>query len=73
MASYQAYYNLVRANMNKEYLSPWQLIKKERPKMDISLARMPPLMLDWLGPDYATKEVTIHRFAGMSLGYVASA
>jgi hypothetical protein len=24
--------------------------------MDIELARLPPLMLDWLGPDYITKD-----------------
>ena len=61
IGSYQSYYNLVRANMNKDYLSPWQIIKKEMPKMDISLARLPPLMLDWLGPDYATKEELLLR------------
>jgi len=61
VASYQAYYNLVRANMNKDYMSPWQIIKKEAPKIDIALARLPPLMLDWLGPDYATKEELLLR------------
>ncbi len=56
VASYQAYYNLVRANMNKGYKSPWQIIKKLKPKMNIELARLPPLMLDWLGPDYITRD-----------------
>jgi len=27
-----------------------------RPRTELPLARLPPLMLDWLGPDYATKE-----------------
>ena len=56
VASCQAYYNLVRANMNKDFKSPWQIIKKIRPKMSLELVRLPPLMLDWLGPDYVTKE-----------------
>ena len=55
-ASYQAWYNLVRVNSNKEYKSPWQIIKQLNPKMNIELARLPPVMLDWLGPDYAVRE-----------------
>jgi transposase len=55
-ASYQAWYNLVRENSNKDYKSPWQIIRENNPKMSIELARLPPLMLDWLGPDYITKE-----------------
>ena len=61
IASYQAWYNLVRANMNKDDMSPWQIIKKLRPKTDLKLARLPPLMLDWLGPDYATREELLLR------------
>ena len=60
-ASYQAYYNLVRSNMNKDYMSPWQIIKREKPEMSIELARLPPLMLDWLSPDYVTKEEMLLR------------
>ena len=56
VSSYQAYYNLVRSNMNKDYMSPWQIIKKQKPETVINLARLPPLMLDWLGPDYETRE-----------------
>ena len=56
VAGYQAYYNLVRVNMNKDYLSPWQIIKKLQPNMNVALARLPPLMLDWLGPDYITRD-----------------
>jgi len=56
VASYQAYYNLVRTNMNKDFKSPWQIIKKVRRKMTLELVRLPPLMLDWLGPDYMTRE-----------------
>jgi transposase len=56
VASYQAWYNLLRANMNKDYLAPWQIIRKLRPKTDPALARLPPLMLDWLGPDYITRD-----------------
>jgi transposase len=55
-ASYQAWYNLLRPNMNKEDLSPWQIIRKLRPQTPSALARLPPLMLDWLGPDYITRE-----------------
>lgn len=56
IASYQAYYNLVRVNMNKQYQSPWQIVHTEWPKMTIELAKLQPLMLDWLGPDYITRE-----------------
>jgi transposase-like protein len=56
VASYQAWYNLVRTNMNKEHKSPWQIIKELRKDMSLELARLPPLMLDWLGPDYITRD-----------------
>lgn len=55
-ASYQAWYNLVRVNSNKDYKSPWQIVKETWPKTDIALARLPPVMLDWLGPDYITRD-----------------
>ncbi len=32
VAAYQAYYNLVRTNMNKKHQSPWQIIKINGPK-----------------------------------------
>jgi hypothetical protein len=56
VASYQAWYNLVRLNSNKDYKSPWQIIWENNPKMNMELARLPPLMLDWLGPDYITRD-----------------
>ena len=56
VASYQAWYDFVRVNSNKDYKSPWQIIKELRPRMDLSLARLPPVMLDWLGPDYITRD-----------------
>ena len=56
VAAYQAYYNLVRTNMNKKYQSPWQIIKNQWPEMKIDLVKLPPLMIDWIGPDYITKE-----------------
>ena len=55
-ASYQAYYNIVRENSNKGFKSPWQIIKEIEPQMDIELVRLPPIMLDWVGPDYITKD-----------------
>ncbi len=61
VASYQAWYNLVRLNSNKDYKSPWQIIRENNPKMNIELVRLPPLMLDWLGPDYITKEELVQR------------
>jgi len=61
IASYQAYYNLVRVNMNKQYQSPWQIVHAEWPKMTIELAKLQPLMLNWLGPDYITKEEYVLR------------
>ena len=45
VASYQAWYNLVRVNSNKDYKTPWQIIKELRPKTDLALARMPPFKI----------------------------
>jgi transposase len=56
IASYQAWYNVLRPNFNKDRQSPWQIIRALRPQTNLMLARLPPLMLDWLGPDYATRE-----------------
>jgi hypothetical protein len=47
--------------MHKDYMTPWQIIKQLRPKTDLALARLPPLMLDWLGADYATREELLIR------------
>jgi len=33
-------------NMNKDFSSHWQIIKKVKPKIDIELARLPPVMLE---------------------------
>ena len=52
-ASYLAWYNLLRPNMNKDNLAPWQIIQQLRPQTSPNLPRLPPLMLDWLSPDYA--------------------
>jgi hypothetical protein len=63
VASYQAWDNIVRVNSNKDYKSPWQIIRELNPKMGIELVRLPPLMLDWLGPDYITKEeLSLRRY-----------
>ncbi len=56
VAAYQGYYNWVRPNSNKHHHSPWQIVNQQWPKMTLDLARLPPLMLDWLGPDYLTQE-----------------
>ncbi len=56
VASYQAWYNLVMENSNKDYKSPWQIIRELAPQIDPAIARLPPVMLDWLGPDYIAKE-----------------
>ena len=56
VASYQAWYNLVRTNMNKEYKTPWQIVRQTNPKIPLQLVRLPPVMVDWLGPDYMAKE-----------------
>jgi len=61
VASYQAWYNLVRLNSNKDCMSPWQIIKRLCPKMDEALARLPPVMLDWVGPDYITRDQLSQR------------
>jgi hypothetical protein len=61
VASYQAWYNLVRENSNKGYKTPLQIITDVSDKIVPAVARLPPLMLDWLGPDYITKEELYQR------------
>jgi hypothetical protein len=61
VAVYQAWYNPVRENSNKDSKSPWQIIRELNPKIDIELARLPPLMLDRLGPDYITRDELSQR------------
>jgi hypothetical protein len=56
VASYQAWYNLVRKNSNKDDKPPWQIIKGPHTQMSIDVARLPAIMLDWLGPDYITRD-----------------
>jgi transposase len=56
VASYQAHYNLVRENSNKDYKTPWQIIRELKPDMPLELVRLLPVMLDWLGPDYITRD-----------------
>jgi transposase-like protein len=56
VASYQASYNIIRENSHKGSKSPWQIIREIGPDMDIELVRLPPIMLDWVSPDYITRE-----------------
>jgi transposase len=55
-ASYQAWYNLLRPNMNKNNLSPWQVITKLHPTTNPQLPRLPTIMLDWISPDYIEQD-----------------
>jgi transposase len=61
VASYQACYNLARENSHKDYKTPLQIITEADDKIDPAVARLPPLMLDWLGPDYITKDELSQR------------
>jgi len=61
ITSYQMWYNLVRPNMNKDFKSPWQIIHELNPKLNIELVRLPPIMLDWIGPDYITRDELLLR------------
>ena len=61
VSSYQVSYNLVRENSHKDNKPPWQIIKAIEPKIDPAIAKLPALMLDWLGPDYITKEELLQR------------
>jgi len=56
VASFQAWYNIVRQNSHKDFKSPWQIIKEICPDMNIELVKLPPIMLDWVTPDYITKD-----------------
>jgi len=61
VATYQAWYNTCRPNMNKDYLAPWQIISQLRPRTDPRLLALPPLMLDWLAPDYIARDQLAQR------------
>jgi hypothetical protein len=56
VASYQAYYNLGRPNMNKDDMTPWEIIRQLNPNLDPDLVKLPPLMLDCLAPDYLARD-----------------
>jgi transposase len=56
IGSYLAWYNVMRPNSNKDYLSPWQIIQRLQPNASPNLPRLPPLMLDWLAPDYFERD-----------------
>jgi hypothetical protein len=60
-ASYQAYYNLVRKNTHKDNKTPLQIITETNDKIDLPVARLPPLMLNLLEPDYVTKDELTQR------------
>lgn len=40
---------------NKHGKTPLQIITDISEKIDSAVVRLPPLMLDWLGPDYMTR------------------
>ena len=61
VASYQACYNLARQNTHKDNKTPLQIITEVNDKIDPAVARLPPLMLDLLGPDYITKDELTQR------------
>ena len=54
------YEQIVRMN-GKDDKSPWQIIKELQPKINPAIAKLPALMLDWLGPHYATREELLIR------------
>ena len=56
IATSLAWYNILRPNMNKDNLSPWQIIQRLQPDASPNLPRLPPLMLDWLAPDYMARD-----------------
>lgn len=45
--TYQLYFNLVRPNSHKEYLSPWQIIERLAPRAPLQLCLLPPVFLDY--------------------------
>jgi len=58
-SSYQAWYNCLRPNMNKDNLFPREIIHTLRPDLNASLLQLPALMLDYLAPDYLSLD-TLH-------------
>ena len=45
--TYQLYFNLVRPNSHKEFLSPWQIIERLAPRSPLQLCLLPPVFLDY--------------------------
>jgi hypothetical protein len=56
VASYQAWYSIIRVNSNKDYKSPSQIIRELQQGMVLDLVKQPLLMLDGLGSDYITRD-----------------
>jgi len=54
------YEQIVRMN-GKDDKATWQIIKELQPKINPAIAKLPVLMLDWLGPDYATRDELLIR------------
>ncbi len=45
--TYQLYFNLVRPNSHKGWLSPWQIIERLAPRSPLELCLLPPVFLDY--------------------------
>ncbi len=45
--TYQLYFNLVRPNSHKQFLSPWQIIERLAPSSPLQLCLLPPVFLDY--------------------------
>lgn len=58
--TYQLYFNLVRPNSHKDYLSPWQIIERLAPRSPLELCLLPPVFLDYYLNDQGGYDLRRH-------------
>jgi transposase len=64
--TYQLYFNLVRPNSHKQYLSPWQILQRLQPRCPMQICLLPPVFLDYYlnntgGYDLPRRPYDAHR------------
>ncbi len=60
--TYQLYFNLVRPNSHKDYLSPWQIIERLAPRSPLELCLLPPVFLDYYINDDGGYDLPFHPY-----------
>ncbi len=68
--TYQLYFNLVRPNSHKGWLSPWQIIERLVPRSPLELCLLPPVFLDYYLNDSRGYDVPRLPYSSLRVGSV---